>query len=93
MAYSEEIIGLIKRIAKVDKDLAEKILLGDLDAIRSLGQGNVMSPDEILDAFDNKKTKELVEKAKFLCDKIELYNLLIVSPLVYGSSNKTKGGK
>ena len=94
MAYSDEIMELIQEIATYDESLAKKVLIGNLDAIRSLGQDYFIDPNQVLEAIQNKKTKELGVYAKFLITKKKLYELLIREPSLYSnSSNKTKGGK
>lgn len=93
MVYSEKSMELIQKLAKSDEELAKKILSGDLDAIRSLGQGNFIEPSDVLRYIDAGKIQELRAEAELVQTKKELYSLMIIEPLLYSSSSKSKGGK
>ena len=75
MVYTKETTKKIKELLKTNPELKDKILSGDLDAIRDIGiiSGRGITPEEVVAMIDNGKQEELYNYAKKLIGLRELY--------------------
>ena len=74
MIFSEETQKRIHDLFGNDPDFANRLLKGDVDAIRELTSNNKIDPKRIIDAFDLNKTDELYAEAKFKLGRKQLYH-------------------
>ena len=92
----KELQEKINLLFKNNKELREKLLLGDVNAIREIGvmSQKGMNPEDIVDAYesnDSETMKYLYNKAKRLVELRELYNNLCLE--YYKKSNRSENGE
>lgn len=95
MFFSIELENRIKILLKDDDELREKLLAGDVDAIRELGciSRRRFEPETIVTAFESKDSSainNLYNHAKLLLELNKLYTELCLEYCKY-ASNIQKG--
>ena len=80
MSYKKETIKKINELLKDNPELREKVMSGDIDAIRDIGiiSERGISSEDVINYFDNNKQEELYNYAKKLLGLRELYTELCI---------------
>ncbi|MBQ9012403.1 MAG: hypothetical protein IJ094_02375 [Bacilli bacterium] len=74
MIFSEETQKRIHDLFGNDPDFANRLLKGDVDAIRELTSNNSMDPMCVIDAIESNEIDKLYDKAKFKLGQKQLYH-------------------
>ena len=78
MKISDELKLKIEKAFPYNKELVNKLLSGDVDAIRSIGimSGKGIDPIDVIESYENKSMDYLYRKAKKMIDLQALYEEL-----------------
>ena len=88
MKFSEELVTKIKTLFD-NKELQDRLLAGDPDAIREIGSISQkgISPEEVITAYDNGEIEALYKKSKMMVELQRLYKELC---LEYGKATRSE---
>lgn len=77
MIFSKEVQDEIRDIFKDDVDFMNRLLEGDEDSISSLAVNNMISPEDVVDAYKENNIEKIYKDAIFKLRKKKLYFKMI----------------
>lgn len=77
MIFSNEVQDEIREIFKEDVDFMNRLLEGDKDSISSLAVNNMISPEDVVDAYKENNIEKIYKDAIFKLRKKKLYFKMI----------------